>query len=85
MAPRRKGERINSKTIQNAQMYTAGHLNFEKCKTTPCTQRGGIRYTAVKWRHEEALREIETVMTLGKKFKNEDDARKLLERLKQKN
>ena len=85
MAPRHKGGRINSETIQNAQICTAGHLNFETCKTTPCTQRGGIRYTAVKWRHEEALREIETVMTLGKKFKNEYDARKLLDRLKQKN
>tara|TARA_R110002110_G_scaffold24654_1_gene92006 strand:+ start:244 stop:3090 length:2847 start_codon:yes stop_codon:yes gene_type:complete len=36
-------------------------------------------------RHQEALREIEAVMALGKKFKGEDAARKLLERLKQKN
>ena len=36
-------------------------------------------------RHGEALREIEAVMALGKKFKGEDDARRLLERLKKKN
>jgi predicted Zn-dependent protease len=33
-------------------------------------------------RHKEALREIEAVIALGKNFENEDDARKLLERLK---
>ena len=36
-------------------------------------------------RHEEALREIQGVIDLGKKFKDEDEARKLLERLKRKN
>lgn len=36
-------------------------------------------------RHKEALREIEAVIALGKKFENEDDARKLLERLKRNN
>lgn len=36
-------------------------------------------------RHKEALREIEGVFDLGKKFEDEDAARKLLERLKQKN
>lgn len=36
-------------------------------------------------RHQEALREIEAVMALGKKFKDDDAARKLLERLKRTN
>lgn len=36
-------------------------------------------------RHQEALREIEAVIALGKSFKDEDNARKLLDRLKQKN
>jgi len=36
-------------------------------------------------RHQEALREIEAVMALGKSFKDEDNARKLLDRLKRKN
>jgi putative PEP-CTERM system TPR-repeat lipoprotein len=35
-------------------------------------------------RQKEAMREIEAVLALGKKFKDEDAARKLLERLKQK-
>ena len=36
-------------------------------------------------RHKEALREIEAVIASGKKFKDEDAARKLLERLKRAN
>lgn len=36
-------------------------------------------------RHQEALREIQAVIALGKSFKDEDNARKLLDRLKQKN
>ena len=35
-------------------------------------------------RQQEALREIEAVFAVGKHFKDEKDARKLLERLKQK-
>lgn len=35
-------------------------------------------------RQKEALRELNAVFALGKKFKDEDEARKLLERLKQK-
>lgn len=36
-------------------------------------------------RHQEALREVEAVLALGKKFKDEEAARKLMERLKRTN
>ena len=36
-------------------------------------------------RHKEALREIEAVLALGKKFDDEEAARELMERLKRTN